>query len=697
MGRKDRRNFKKGGGGSGRRSNNNRNWVSIEKENAAWESFYKEQNIPPVEEFEEFKKSCQSDLPLTFRITGSKKHAIQIREAMEKDYIPTLKDIVWDGEPVDPPKPLAFYPDNLGWEIKVGKQVIRKNKAFGRMQRFLVVETDVGNISRQEAVSMIPPLLLDVQPYHTVLDMCAAPGSKTAQLVEAIHGNPEVPRPSGFVVANDSDYKRSHMLIHQVKRLNSPNLVVTNHDAQFYPKIKTGAGDYLKFDRVLCDVPCSGDGTMRKNVNVWKDWTIGNALGLHATQVNIMQRGVQLLKPGGRIVYSTCSLNPIENEAVVAEVLRLNKGNLQLVDAKDELPGLIAYKGVSTWKVQGKDKEWKQPGDEGMANSLFPPTEEEASNFNLDRCIRVYPHQQDTGGFFISVFEKKDNNNNNTEKKRAPEGESSEQRPEKVPKSTEQQAATTAATEKKDKLPRDALEEPFKFLAPDHPTLKECWDFYGISEGFPRDSLLVRNATGEPVRTIYYVAPELRPILQENESRLKFVHSGIKMFAQQKNDGNCKWRVQSEGLHLLYPYASPKRVVRMGKVDSLRELCVNTFPKLEDVQKIDEELYSQVKELDEGCCFLEVPFSEVDGDIVVYPMWRGRSSLNIMLPKQDTQELLHRVFKIENVKGEAKPQSESSVAPESAKESETATPATEEPKQPEESDAPTDEVKNEEE
>ncbi|GMF98914.1 unnamed protein product [[Candida] boidinii] len=133
--------------------------------------------------------------------------------------------------------------------------------------------------------------------------MCAAPGSKTAQLVEALHANDDKEWPTGFVMANDSDYRRSHMLVHQIKRLNSPNFVVVNHDAQQFPKIKLSkdATEFVKFDRILCDVPCTGDATMRKNINVWKDWRIGNAIGLHPLQINILTRGLQLLKKGGRL------------------------------------------------------------------------------------------------------------------------------------------------------------------------------------------------------------------------------------------------------------------------------------------------------------------------------------------------------------------------------------------------------------
>lgn len=139
--------------------------------------------------------------------------------------------------------------------------------------------------------------------------------------------------------------RRSHILVHQAKRLCSPNLVVTHHEAQLFPnplvrdsssapgarahKGKTknellvdsdSQSEY--FDRILADVPCSGDGTIRKAADILKKWTPKNGINLHKLQILILLRGAQLLKVGGTIVYSTCSLNPLENEAVVAEVLR---------------------------------------------------------------------------------------------------------------------------------------------------------------------------------------------------------------------------------------------------------------------------------------------------------------------------------------------------------------------------------------
>ena len=134
--------------------------------------------------------------------------------------------------------------------------------------------------------------------------MCAAPGSKTFQLLEIIHESAEAGSlPNGMVcklilifgclidnfltffpncfrlnqvVANDVDYKRSNLLIHQTKRTCTTNLIVTNNEGQHFPNCNSKRAlsiDQLLFDRVLCDVPCSGDGTLRKAPDIWRRWS----------------------------------------------------------------------------------------------------------------------------------------------------------------------------------------------------------------------------------------------------------------------------------------------------------------------------------------------------------------------------------------------------------------------------------------
>lgn len=501
---------------------------------------------------------------------------------------------------------------------------------------------------------MIPPLVMDVQPSHVVLDMCAAPGSKAAQLLEMIHVGEEARvrktlrsfaqedgldlgkktqeeaeadldadptdsgRATGLLIANDADYKRGHMLVHQLKRLSSPNLIVTNHDATQFPSIRLPNPDnpskhkYLKFDRILADVPCSGDGTFRKNVNLWNDWTPGNALGLHLTQIRILVRALQLLKPGGKVVYSTCSMNPVENESVVAAAIARCGGldNVEIVDSSNDLPGLKRYPGMKSWKIMDKAgrmwSSWEEvqkfakESNDGVipgrvVETMFPRPE--GQDVPLDRCMRVYPHMQDTGGFFITILEKKEEfkarpenepkqaatQSSGTDKsERATEAEtegedvavkpetavvdeqgselakpeadvnlkdedtamedaasSGSKRPLESDE-TEQQPAKKVKTEAEAEAPqgkprqKGPNEEPFKYLDPSHPVIQNIKDFYKLSTRFPDDRYMVRNEMGEPAKAIYYTTALTRDILTQNEGRgIRFVHGGVRMFMKQ--------------------------------------------------------------------------------------------------------------------------------------------------------------------
>ena len=88
----------------------------------------------------------------------------------------------------------------------------------------------------------------------------------------------------------------------------------------------------MKFDRILADVPCTGDGTMRKNPDIWPKWNPKHSHNLHGLQHRIGKRGLELLAVGGRLVYSTCSLNPVENEAVVARLVAEAAGAVRVVE-----------------------------------------------------------------------------------------------------------------------------------------------------------------------------------------------------------------------------------------------------------------------------------------------------------------------------------------------------------------------------
>lgn len=609
-----------------------RNWSELVRENAAFESYYKSLHLFPEDEWQAFKTSCQTDLPLTFRITGSRKHADEILTLFEENHLKNLSNIEFEGEMIKPPKRLTWYPNGLAWQLDVSKKVLRKNEQFAKTQRFLVLETGTGNISRQEAVSMIPPLILDVQSHHSVLDMCAAPGSKTAQLIEALHKDTD--EPTGFIIANDSDTRRSYMLVHQLKRLNSPHYLVLNHDAQFFPRISMDSSGSkkgsLKFDRILCDVPCSGDGTMRKNFNVWKDWNNQNALGLHLLQFNILNRGIQLLKSGGKLVYSTCSMNPIENEAVIAHALRKWGKKIRLVQTDMLLPNLIRSKGISTWPVINKQSEVKQKGDQGTIDSWFPPTEEEAKEFNLDYCMRVYPHQQNTGGFFIAMLEKLET---------VPENDIEQdfaQQPINEPK------------KKKETLPLDANDEPFRFVSPEHHALKKCWEFYGIDEKFDNSTCMIRSLTPDHVKVIFSTDQNIKKIIEFNEDKLKLIYTGVKFLVHQRDDIDCPWRIHSECLPTLKHHINSDRIIT-GNSDLLKLLLQEPFPTLSFIRSknVDNEFVDRCEKLSSGCGFISISRNEPNKEDLFLPFWKGVKALNVMVAKENVHELLYRVFNIE--------------------------------------------------
>ncbi|GAB0491969.1 hypothetical protein MMPV_003227 [Pyropia vietnamensis] len=427
---------------------------TAERKNAAFEDYYRAQGIVRPDEWDVFLKTLSVSLPTAFRLTTSGRLRTEIEDRLEGEFVPLCRAYrTDDGTTVEPPHRLEWYPQRLAWQLSIPRTILRRSAALGALHRFLIGMNDLGAINRQEAVSMIPPLLLQVRPGMHAIDLCAAPGSKTAQLLDMLVGGRGVPSstpaagasalatpseapancadaaasasappaaavrapvgpPSyGLVVANDSDLKRCWMLAHQLKRFTSPDVVVTSHEAQRFPGVAT-------FDRVLADVPCSGDGTLRKAPDLWRKWNPNNGHGLHRLQLAIAIRGKQLLRPGGVMVYSTCSLNPVENEAVVAALLRATP-SIRLLDVSDELPGLRRRPGLTTWRVKnhsgGEDKGWFSSIDEvperrrrRMVPTLFPPSPAEAKALGLERCLRVVPHDADTGGFFVAVLKKDD-------------------------------------------------------------------------------------------------------------------------------------------------------------------------------------------------------------------------------------------------------------------------------------------------
>jgi 16S rRNA C967 or C1407 C5-methylase (RsmB/RsmF family) len=263
----------------------------VPRGNPLFDEFYKAQGIVADEaEWQALLAAAYRPLPASFRIIDGR-YASGLNDQLRADPWGIeglqVKDTTSGGETftVHAPQPVDWLPPGYAWSINAPRPIMRKCPALKSFHRWLVGENEQGSINRQELVSMIPPLLLGVQPGHTVLDMCAAPGSKTAQLVDMLHKGDPHPRDKGLVLANDSDTSRCYMLVHQLQRFAGDSIMVTNHLAQQFPTLRSGRRDQkspgVQFDRVLCDVPCTGDGTMRKNPELWRRWNAGQVRSLH--------------------------------------------------------------------------------------------------------------------------------------------------------------------------------------------------------------------------------------------------------------------------------------------------------------------------------------------------------------------------------------------------------------------------------
>ena len=206
----------------------------------------------------------------------------------------------------------------------------------------------------QDLASMLPAHLLNPRPHSFVLDIAAAPGSKTT-LLSALMKN------TGMVFANDASMDRAKALVNNVERMGSLNVVVSIYKGE---KLVRFYREY--YDYVLVDAPCSSVGTLHKNPEVALWWSPKDVKAYSRVQYRLLLAGWEMLKPGGRLVYSTCTITYEENEGVVERFLRESGATL------------VPVPEVGIGEIEG----------------AIPGTR------------RFYPHRTDTEGFFIAMFEK---------------------------------------------------------------------------------------------------------------------------------------------------------------------------------------------------------------------------------------------------------------------------------------------------
>jgi 16S rRNA C967 or C1407 C5-methylase (RsmB/RsmF family) len=562
----------------------------------------------------------------------------------------------------------------LAWQFNLSRHKMRRldkpPPEIDAFHAFLVLHNDLGTITRQESVSMVPPLFLDVQAHHWVLDMCAAPGSKTTQMIEMLHANNQrgdgdsTPLlPTGVVVANDADPKRCHTLTFQIKRLNSHATIVTNHEAQQFPGLRTSSSSSsssgLEFDRILCDVPCSGDGTIRKSPEVWQRWSPQYSGSLHPIQFRIVERAIRLLRRAKqqhrqqqqrppRIVYSTCSLNPIEDEAVIAQVLTKYGDQVELVDVSDMHPELIRSKGLMNWEVMDTAGEWFDSYDNVPAEkrrflkpSFFPPPA--SLNLPLHRCMRFLPHHQNRGGFFVAVLQLKPDvaypvtaaavaaTNNGDGDVDVGDAAAAAITTDAVSEQQHQQQQSSSFQESFLEIPKEEQESL-------HSQLR---DFFGLLPGFPLEQLI---ASSSQLTKLYMSSTAARDIVRLQASstqHLKLRHVGIRIFekvtssAVDVSEGGlgsaCAYRpCQEAAWFLSHPdLTDGRRVVVVPRTD-ITLLLDQHDPY---ITKFTAEVQEVLNKMPVGgCIFVYQPSSNIR---IPFVGWKATVSAHLLLKKQD--------------------------------------------------------------
>ncbi len=251
---------------------------------------------------------------------------------------------------------------------------------------------DIGNLPEhvlgyfyiQEAASMLPPIVLfqdlkDKENFSElkVLDLCAAPGSKTSQLAQYMKNQ-------GVLIANDVDSSRLKPLQLNLQRMGVSNTLISLNAFQEHKKNPRPRNPFREtnpegyFDRILVDAPCSGTGTIRRSFKAMTMYSKGLVERMSHTQKTLIKQAFEMLKPGGIMVYSTCSQEPLENEEVVSYLLE-NNPEAELLDIKLDI------------------------------NRSKAITEFEGKKYHKDinKVLRIYPQDNNTEGFFVSRIKKK--------------------------------------------------------------------------------------------------------------------------------------------------------------------------------------------------------------------------------------------------------------------------------------------------
>lgn len=436
------------------------------------------------------------------------------------------------------------------------------------------------------------------------------------------------------------------------------------------------------FDRIVCDVPCSSDAAIRKIPKKWETWDPIDGAALHPLQLKILLRSLLMLKPNSDdsyLTYSTCSLNPIENEAVVyAALKKLNEDSgkgeeFEIVDCRDKLGSFKTRPGLHTWKVydtiarvrrrrfkkeQAKEEENNQDKKEGegekeakeedkkeeekkdlskeyktasfeeyfqeyksledineprrnkFKQTFYPPEgtpEEIEAKYHLSRCVRVFPNDQNTSGFFIVLFKRKP---------------------------LQKPAEDVKMTEEVKKEPEEnkvvPIQKPLKNMIrcdPKDPDIEFIQTYYGLSDDFPLEQIFTFSSSMNKLLIINKGLSDL--FYADQEKSLNLIAGGAETFIRnnsKKFSGTeCIYRISQNGVYHVHPFMTKRKFF----VDMDTFLLVLNSDKIQIEDLPESDFKTNMDSLSVGCFVVVTKIGEDKEEALV--LHRHHSHINIMV------------------------------------------------------------------
>lgn len=263
--------------------------------------------------------------------------------------------------------------ESKGWKL---------NQPFTNYPEIMIIENNLqpGELGRsmehllgyyyiQEISSMLPVMALQPQENEIILDLCSAPGSKTTQIAAKMNN-------TGTIIANEISMGRIRILANNTERCGVTNTIITRKEGVALCNKFEREG--IKFDKILLDAPCSGEGTLRSTPKTYKMWNINTIKRMSSIQKNLFEAVFKILKKDGEIVYSTCTHAPEENEEIVNFALEKFKDQIKIEIIKLPIKTRI---GITKWQ----DEKYLE---------------------DVKFSCRVYPQDNNTEGFFLAKFKK---------------------------------------------------------------------------------------------------------------------------------------------------------------------------------------------------------------------------------------------------------------------------------------------------